>query len=67
MIARVSSLSETWSKDSDKMYSMQINDVEKYTGKQQSTYVWAQIRCSRHDGWLCRLCKTLRLSDKHLI
>ena len=30
MIARVSSLSETWSKDSDKMYSMNINDVVKY-------------------------------------
>ena len=30
MIARVSSLRETWSKYSDKMYSMKINDVVKY-------------------------------------
>ena len=30
MIARVSYLRETWSKYSDKMYSMKINDVVKY-------------------------------------
>ena len=41
MIARVSTLSETWSEDSDKMYSMKINDVVKYTG--QSTYVWSKF------------------------
>ena len=37
MIARVSTLSETWSEDGDKMYSMKINDVVKYTGNKALT------------------------------